>query len=323
LNGTIGFLLNVLTLQICLLMQNRAKTTPGYLTARAFWAELEVVGGKTPNTNIMQRQIKTLVAFAILGGGAALGLAGCSNMHGSIHRDPGEPRIVCQPADVLAKDGSPIDLTVRAHGKSQLYYEWFYQANDFAAPVPVEDLREKIEGADSNVLHIFYSRTNDTGVYTCRVSREDPRKGVLKTQTVPAYVTVFPRFASSVFPPPGFGSIKAGNKPPALCSDVPKFVASACIVACPLTSTVLWQPIPGATTATVSIQDPLTYPDAWIAYKLIGAPTPHPCAGKGSITFHIPTGSPLIMFTVYFTKPQSSSGVSIMWNPGEIQPSCP
>jgi hypothetical protein len=121
---------------------------------------------------------------------------------------------------------------------------------------------------------------------------------------------------------PGYGSIKAGNKPPAICGDVPKFVACAPIIACP-DGSVLWQPVPGAATATVSIENSQNNPEVWIAYKLIGAATPRPCACKGSITFNIPPGASLIMFTVYFTTKPATTAVSITWNANEIQPHCP
>ena len=122
-------------------------------------------------------------------------------------------------------------------------------------------------------------------------------------------------------PTPGFGVIKSGNTPPAICSGVPKFVAFAPIVACS-NGTVLWQPAAGATSGTVSIKNPQNFPDAWVAFKLIGASPSSPCAAKGSLTFNIPPGTSNIMFTIYFPKKPAATGISIVWNANEIEPDC-
>ena len=121
---------------------------------------------------------------------------------------------------------------------------------------------------------------------------------------------------------PGYGLIKAGGRSLAICSNVPKFVGYATIVACK-DGTVLWEPVSGATSATVSLQNPQNCPDAWIALKLIGAATPLPCAAKGSLTFAIPPETSNILFTVYFPTKSAVAGVNLVWNPSEIQPYCP
>ena len=120
---------------------------------------------------------------------------------------------------------------------------------------------------------------------------------------------------------PGFGTVKSGKGPAVICSNVPKYVAYAAIAACP-DGTCLWKPVAGATSATVTIPSSQNCPNAWIAFKLIGAPTPRPCAAMGTITFPIPPGTSNILFTVYFPTKPAPSSVSIVWNPAEIEPDC-
>ena len=232
----------------------------------------------------------------------------------------GDPRVVCQPADVFTNASARIDLKVSVAGDPPLYYEWFYQSNDFAAGIQLED-DEKIQGATSNVLHIIQSSTNDSGFYTCRILREDPKKGLLQTQTKPIFVSVFPNTKPYIntFPVPGFGVIRSGNPAP-ICNLVPtRCKAYATIISCSTTRTILWEPVAAGSPVTVAL--PANYSDAWIACKTSGGDPCSPCAAQGSLTFTIPPGVTEMFFTVYFPIKPAATGLTITYT--NIKPICP
>src|ERR1039457_2194077 len=225
--------------------------------------------------DMRQSKVLSLLTVIVL----LLFVAGCC----SLHRDPGEPKIVCQPVDVVATNGSAVSLTVKAKGKPPLYFEWIYQANDYSIPEIVTNAQYRDKNVDNSTLHIPTATTNNTGVYTCLVSRDDPRKGPLEIPTLPAHVNIVP--TSLMLDIIGwYGTIRIGSQPKSYCTQVPKFVAYSTISPCPNNLNLLWQPASGASQATVTVRD---YPDAWIAYKFVGAPTPPgSCAQKHQITFN-------------------------------------
>ncbi len=265
-----------------------------------------------------KRSSNTIMCISI--GALALMLAGCCCTQ---NRKPGEPRIVCAPADVTTNNGSDVVLTVKAAGKCPLSFTWFYQTNDFSGMIPVEGHNTNIAGADSPELRICKAGTNDTGVYTCFVtSGQDEDEAEVARTT--AYVQVLRR-SRALDLAPYYGQIKAGTVG-SYCSSVPKNCkAWAAIVACPSTGSYIFVPDGTSTDATATVQAPT---NAWISYFLNcpGTVTPKPsCASRGAITFPIPPGTTSVKLFVYLPSapPAGMSSVAVLCTGLVAQSPCP
>lgn len=286
----------------------------------------------------MAKKISQLLVLALLTG-LAVGASGCCHLKCQNLRDKDEPIIVCQPADqLLVHQGFNIKLNVTARGAAPLYYEWYFQSNSFAIPVPVEDLPGgylggKVEGFDTSELKIYRASTNATGFYSCVVGRNDCQKGTLTATSVSAYVHVREQLIMST--PPSYGIIKPGKQPGgALCSGVGNtYVAYATIMSCPANQSALFMPVnpipPGGLQLNnLSVQNSAAYPGLKLAIKLYGIATPTQCcfpADQGNISITLPVGTKQVMFTAYFASQPAGTTITLIYDTAQITPypSCP